>query len=144
HPVIVADGTESQNGGDFGYDFTLEVELRAELVAGALVHQQNDSQLPLLNVTLDKRVPHSGGDIPVNGTDVVAWLVFAVFLERISFSFEDVVVFATHHIVHGAASTNLEPANLANYLPRKHGRIIPDLLRLIEGNYGLDGSPPFP
>ena len=52
----------------------------------------------------------SGGHVPVNGTDVVAWHVFADFAEFHAVPFEGAVVSSGHHSVERAANAEFDAA----------------------------------
>src|SRR5205085_7157140 len=94
---------------------------RAELVAAAAIDRQDDGQFALLDEALDERVAHAGGDVPVDGADVVAGLVLADLLERDAGALEDAVVLAAEQILDGAARLELEAADLADDFMRQHG-----------------------
>ena len=57
---------------------------------------------------------HAGGDVPVDGADVVAGLIFAHFLEGDAGALEDGVIFAAEQILDGAARRELQAADLAD------------------------------
>src|SRR5262249_21773797 len=92
--VVVADGAESDDRGELGGDLALLLQHGAEVVAAATVGDEQDGQLALLDEALDEGVAHAGGDVPVDGADVVAGLVFADLLESDAGALEDAVVFA--------------------------------------------------
>ena len=102
-PVVVADGAEGQHGGQLGGDLALLLQPRAELVAAAAIDDQHHGQLALLDEALDERMAHAGGDVPVDGADVVAGLVLAHLLEGDAGALEDAVVLAAEQVLDGPA-----------------------------------------
>ena len=63
---------------------------------------------------------HAGGDVPVDGADVVAGLIFADLLEGDAAALEDAVIFAAEQILDGPAGPELQAANLAKDFAGKH------------------------
>ena len=90
--------------------------LRAELLAAAAIDQQHHGQLAFLDVALDERMAHAGGDVPVDGADVVAGLVLADLLEGHAAALEDAVILAAEQVLDGPASTELKTADLLDNL----------------------------
>src|SRR5206468_3676631 len=121
HAVVVADGAEGQHGGQLGGHLALLLQERAELAAATAVEQQQDGQLALLDEALDERVAHAGGDVPVDGADVVAGLVLADLLKGDAGALEDAAVLAAEQVLDGAAGPELEAADLADDFAGEHG-----------------------
>src|SRR5262249_40084192 len=115
-PGRVANGA----GGQHGSRLALLLQERAELAAAAAVEQQQHGQLALLDEALDERVAHAGGDVPVDGADVVAGLVLADLLEGDAGALEDAAVLAAEQVFDGAAGPQLEAADLADDFAREH------------------------
>jgi hypothetical protein len=118
--IVVGYGAEGQDGGQFRGDLALLLETRAELLAAADVDGQHHRQLAFLDEAFDERVPHAGGDVPVDGADVVAGLVFADFLEGDAGALEDAVVFAAEKVLDGPAGSQLQAADLAQEFAGEH------------------------
>src|SRR5438093_17896 len=93
--VVVADGTEGEDGRHLCGDFTFLLLFRAELMTAAAIDDEHHSQLAFLDKTFDERMAHARGDVPVDGADVVAGLIFADFLEGNAGALEDAVVLTT-------------------------------------------------
>src|SRR5262249_57354495 len=91
------------------------------LVAAAAIDQQHHRQLALLDEALDERVAHAGGDVPVDGADVVAGLVLADLLEGDAGALEDAVVLAAEQVLDGPAGPQLQAADLADDFAGEHG-----------------------
>ena len=116
--VVVTDGTERENGSQFGGDLALLLSAAAELLAAAAIDGQEDRQLAFLDEALDERMAHARGDVPIDGANVVAGLVGADFLEGEAGAFEDGVVLAAEQILDGAPRRQLQAPDLADHFPR--------------------------
>ena len=81
HLVIVADGAERNHTGDFRGKLALGEMHTAERPGSAHVHDKHHRQLAFLGEFFHIGVPHARGDIPVNGADLIAGLVFTNLLE---------------------------------------------------------------
>jgi hypothetical protein len=57
-------------------------------------------------------MPHAGGDVPVDGANLVPRLIFADLFKGDAGPLEDAAVSPTERIFHGTASTQLQAANL--------------------------------
>ena len=119
--VVVADGAEGEQGGQLGGHFTFLLELGAERLAAGAIDQQHHRQLAFFDVAFDERMAHAGGDVPVDGANVVAGLILAHFLEGHAHALEDAVILAAEQVFDGPASANLEAANLLNDFAGEHG-----------------------
>ena len=72
------------------------------------IDQQHHGQLALLDVAFDEGMAHAGGDVPVDGANVVAGLIFADFLEGHAAALEDAAIFAAEQVLDGPASPELQ------------------------------------
>ena len=110
--VVVAGRAQRQQGRQFRGHFTLLLKAAAKVLTAADVDGQHHRQLAFLDEALDERMPHAGGDVPVNSANVVAGLVLADLFERDAGYLEDTVVFAAQQILDGAARPQLQAAHL--------------------------------
>src|SRR5438128_3001058 len=110
--VIIINGAEGQNGSQFRNDFFLLLDKCAELLAAAAVDGEQDRQLALFDVALDERVPHAGRDVPIDGPNIIAGLVFTDLLKGDAHALEDTMIFAADQILHGPARPDLQTADL--------------------------------
>jgi len=83
-----------------------------ELTRARLVHHQEQRDFALLVECLDEGTAHAGGDVPVDGTEVVALLVGAHLCELDALPAEDRPVFAREQGVDQGASAQLDPFDL--------------------------------
>ena len=118
--IVVADGAEGEHGGQLGGHLALLLRPGAELLAAAAIDHQQHGQLAFLDEALDERMAHAGGDVPVDGADVVAGLILAHLLEGDAGALEDGVIFAAEQILDGAAGLQLQAADLTNDFTRQH------------------------
>ena len=112
--VIIADGAQREQGGNLGDHIALALHDGAKRHAGAGVHEQDDGQLALLDIALDERMPHAGGDVPVDGANFVAGLIFAHLLEGNAGPLEDAAVGAAERVLDGPARPQLQAADLTH------------------------------
>ena len=82
---------------------------------------QQDGQLAFLDEALDEGMAHAGGDVPVDGADVVAGLILADLLEGDAAALEDGVIFAAEQVLDGPPGLQLQATNLTQHFTRKHG-----------------------
>src|SRR4051794_11637266 len=75
--IIVLDSRKRKHGAKFGSQVLLLLPLGTKVFRSAHIHQQHNGKLALLVKHLYVRVVKAGGNIPVNGTYLVAKLVFA-------------------------------------------------------------------
>src|SRR5207253_9303287 len=120
--VVVADGAEGEDGGQLGGDLALLLEEGAELVAAAAVDEEHDGQLALLDEALDEGVAHAGGDVPVDGADVVAGLIGADLLEGHARALENAVILTAEQVLDGMTRPELQVSDLAEHLAGEHDR----------------------
>ena len=93
----------------------------AEPAGGAPVHHEQHGELALLEVALDEGRAEPGGDVPVDGADVVAGLVLAHLGELHAAAAERARVFARDDVPHEVAGGDLEPPDLARDFLGRHG-----------------------
>jgi hypothetical protein len=105
---MVLDGAEGEHRTDLSGGVELGLPRRAEAPRRAHVEEEGDHQLALLHETLYIRSAHARGDVPVDGANVVAGLVFAHLVELHPLSLEHAVVFAGEDVVHHAARRDLD------------------------------------
>src|SRR5207248_1117177 len=98
----------------------LGVPARAEALAAADIDQENERSFALLDVALDEGRAHAGGDVPIDGSHIVAGLIFAYFFKRQTGAFEDGVILAAEQVLDSPASTELKAANLPHHLGGEH------------------------
>src|SRR5205085_10003878 len=110
-------GAEGEDGGQLGGHLALLLVEGAEVRAAAAIDEQHDGQLALLDEALDEGVAHAGGDVPVDGADVVAGLVLAHLLEGDAGALEDAVVLAAEQVLDGTPGQALEVTDLADDSP---------------------------
>src|SRR4051794_37176759 len=106
--VVVADGAEGEVRGQLGGHLAFLPGAGAEALAAAAVDGEQDRPLPFFDEAFDERVAHAGGNVPVDGSDVVARLVLADLLEGDAGALEDAVVLAAEQVFDGAAGLELE------------------------------------
>src|ERR1700760_642946 len=68
---------------------------------------------------------HASGDVPVDGTDILAGLALAHLLKGHAVAFEDAVIFTTEHVFHGPASAELQATDLLNDFTGGHRQFFP-------------------
>ena len=86
-----------------------------------MVGHEEHGELALLEIALDVGRAEAGGDVPVDGADVVAGLVLAHFGELDPAAAERAGVLAGHDVAHEVAGGDLQPPHLARDLLRTHG-----------------------
>ena len=123
--VVVADGGEGEDGGDFGGEIAFELVVAAELLGGADVDEEHDGEFAFFGKFFDVGLSGAGGDVPVDGADVVAGDIFADFVEFHAAAFEGGVVVAGEEVVDGVAGADL---NAPNFFDEFFG---------VEGGHGL-------
>src|SRR5437764_15282544 len=97
--VVVADGAEGEDGGNLGGNLAFLLVSAAIAETGAGIDDEHDRQLAFLNEALDEGMPHPRGDVPVDGADVVAGLVFAHLLEGDAGTLENAVILAADQVL---------------------------------------------
>src|SRR5205085_3627732 len=112
--VVVVQGGEGEQGGQLGDDLAHRLAAGAAAEAGRGVHEEQDGQLALLDVPLEERLAHAGGDVPVDGPDVVAGLVGADVGEGQAGALEGAVVLAAEQVLDGPAGAEVQAADLAD------------------------------
>src|SRR5262249_7409763 len=110
------------DGGQLGGDLALAHQGGAEGQAAGDIDGEDDGTFALLDVAFDEGLAHAGGDVPVDGADVVAGLVGADLLEGDAGALEDGVVLAAQQVLDGATGLELEATDLAEDLAGQHDR----------------------
>jgi hypothetical protein len=118
--VVIVQCGEGEQGGELGDDFSLRLTTRASGQAAARIHDEKHGQFPFLDETFHKRLPDAGRDIPVDGPDVIAWLVSTNVGEGQARAFENGVVFAAEEVGDGSTSAELKPPQLTADVGRQH------------------------
>ncbi len=85
---------EGEDGGDLGGEFALGLLAGAEEAGAAEVDHEHEGQFAFFDEFFDERMVHAGGDVPIDGADFVAGLIFADFLEVHALALEDAVILA--------------------------------------------------
>ena len=109
--VVIADGTESEQAGDFGGELALRLRGAAEISRGAHIHDQHDGEFAFFGEFFDKRGAHPRGDVPIDRANFVAGLILAHILEVHPASFEDTVVIAGEGGLDETAGFDFESAD---------------------------------
>src|SRR5580704_13408268 len=114
--VVVARRGECQDRADFGGQSGLAPHATAEGIGTAAVDQEDDGELPLLDVA-----PHVGrgrprGDRPVDRPDVVAELVLAHVGELDATALEDAPVLSGEYVADESPEAQLQPADVVDDL----------------------------
>src|SRR5690606_12243859 len=146
--IVVPDGRQREHGGDLRGQLGLEAAPRAELLRAREVHDEQDRELPLLDVLLDIRMAHPGRDVPIDGADVVALLVRPHLAELHPPAAEDREVSPAEQRVHPAASAQLDQPDLVQDFAWYAGPVVPvtDARPVVPGRRGAGSgrgaSPP--
>ena len=90
--VVVVNGAEGQDRRHLGRHLTLAFHHASEITGGAHIENDHHRHLPLFGELLDIGFPGAGGDIPVNGADLVSRSVGTHLLEVHPPSLEDALV----------------------------------------------------
>ena len=123
HLVVVADGGEGQHGGDLGRQFAFGLRARTEDARSAQVHQEHEGQLPFLHIFFNERMVHARRDVPINGADFVAGLVFAHLLKIHALPLENAVVLAAQGLGDQTGGAQLDLADFFKDFARDHGKL---------------------
>ena len=108
--VVVLDGGECEESRERCHDFALHLLARTEFgTAGSIDHEEH-GHFAFFDELFDVRRACSGGHVPVDCADVVAWHVFADFAEFHAVAFEGAVVSSGHHSVERAADGEFDAA----------------------------------
>ena len=114
--VVVVDGAEGQDRRHLGRHLALALLHAPEIPGGTDIKHDHHRHLPLLGELLDIGLPGAGGDVPVDGADLVARRVGADLLEVHPASLEDALVLSRERRLDKAARAQLEAADLAENL----------------------------
>ncbi len=110
---------------------------RAEGLRTGDVHQEENGEFPFLAEAFDKGGAHAGGDIPVNGPDVVARDILADFVEFNPMSLEHGVVLAGEMLVYEPVGDQADLPHLLHQFfdVEGHGyRLVGYRLSVVGGN----------
>ena len=94
HFIIVLRGGKRQHGTELGGKLILCLVDRSKISASAEVNGEEDGHLAFLDESLDVGLACTGGNIPVDGANVIAGCIFAYLIELHAPSFEDTFVLA--------------------------------------------------
>ena len=97
--VVVDDCREGKNCRYLSNLLPLGLDFGAEQSGTAHIDQKDDCKLPLLLEDLDEGGVHTGGDVPVHGTDIVSPLVLPHLAESHSPSLEGGMVLSGEYLV---------------------------------------------
>ncbi len=121
HPVVAARGRECQHRADLHRQRALGAPPGAECAGRAVVHGKENGELTLLQEPLDIGGAEAGGDVPVDGTDVVARLVLAHFGELDAAPAKGARVLPGHDVADEVPGRDLDPPDLGGDLLGVHG-----------------------
>ena len=107
--VLVGEGGQGQEGGELGGAGGLGTGGGAEALAAGDVDEEEDGELALLAKAFDVGLAHAGGDVPIDGADVVAGLVGAGLVELDAAALEDGVVVAAEAFVEQTPGEDADP-----------------------------------
>jgi hypothetical protein len=110
--VVVAHRGEPQDRAQLRRQLALLDRGRAEAHRARHVDDQHDRQLAFLDVALDVRRAEPGGDVPVDGADLVTGHVRADFLELDAPALEDALGLAGEQVLDEMSTPDLEPPDL--------------------------------
>jgi len=116
--VVVAHGGEGEQGADFMHRIPFGSIAMTGAAGGGSVDEKPDGEFPLFNIALDVRLAGAGGDVPVDGADVIARFVGADFVEVHAAAFEDTAVFAGQQV--------LDRLSFMRFLGLELGDAVPD------------------
>ncbi|MPN01076.1 hypothetical protein SDC9_148276 [bioreactor metagenome] len=85
------------------------------------IHNQHQGELPLFYKLLDERMVHPGGDIPVNGTDLVPGLILAHLVKVHSLALEHAVILSRQRFTDQAVGANFNLPDFLENLAWNHG-----------------------
>lgn len=132
--VVIADGGEGEDGGDFGGEFALGLFAGTEQTGAGKIDDEHDGQFAFFDELFDEGMIHSRGDVPVDGADFVAGLVLADFFEVHALAFEDAVVLPCHRFVDETEGAQFDLTDLFEDILWDHaerlwdGEFVEDLL----------------
>lgn len=109
--VVVLDGGKGEKCGEGRHDFAFHLLSASEFGAGTRVDHQKHGHFAFFDKLFHIRRAGSGGYVPVDGTHIVAWHVFADFAEFHAVPFKGTVVGSGHHGVEGAANAEFDSAD---------------------------------
>ncbi len=109
--IIVADGGKGQHGGDFRREVALHLLSATEQVRGTDIDHEHDGHFALFDKFFDVRRAGAGGDVPVDGADVVAGHIFAHLVELHPAPLEGGMVLPRKHVVHGVFGGDLDSSD---------------------------------
>ena len=108
--VVILDGGKGEESRERCHDFAFHLLAGTEFRAAGCIDHEEHGHFAFFDEFFDVRRACSGGHVPVNGTDVVAWHVFADFAEFHAVPFEGAVVSSGHHSVERAANAEFDAA----------------------------------
>src|SRR5690606_21083401 len=120
HTVIVLNGAECEQGTYLRGQLALCLLRCTKVSTAAQVHHQHYGQLTFFTQALDRRRAGSRSNVPVDGSNVVARVVFAHVFELHTTTFERTVIASSHHVVHQPVRIDFNLANFRQDLVRNH------------------------
>ena len=108
--VVVLDGGKGKESRERCHDFAFHLLAGTEFRAAGSIDHEEHGHFAFFDEFFDVRRACSGGHVPVNGADVVAWHVLADFAEFHAVAFEGAVVSSGHHSVERAANAEFDAA----------------------------------
>ena len=114
--VLVADRGEGEQARQLGGEVGLRARAGAEGLGAGDVDEEEDGEAALLGEALGLRGAGAGGDVPVDGADVVAGVVFADLLELEALAVERRAPVARQPLVHEAVGEDADGADLPHEL----------------------------
>lgn len=118
--VLVGDGGEGEESSDFRDEVTFKLGAAAVGEGGGDIDEEDDGQLTFFGELFDIGGAVAGGDVPIDGTDIVTGDVFADLLEFDTLAFEDGVVAAGEDILDGVTGADFDSPNFSDDIPGEH------------------------
>ena len=109
--IVVLDGGEGEESAKLGDHLSLHPCGRPEMRRTGGVDHEENREFALLDKPFHMRCARASGDIPIDGANVIADLIFAHLIEFHTSPLEDRVVLSSKDIIDQAISSYLDPAN---------------------------------
>ncbi len=116
--VVVLDRRHCDHRRDLCRCLGLEAAPRTELCRTRQVDSEENRELTLLRVFLYEWMSHAGGDVPIDGAEVIARRVLAHLGELHPLALKDRLVFAAEQRVDQSARPQLDQLDLTQDLSR--------------------------
>lgn len=118
--ILIVDGCECQKGGDFRCQIGLCAGAGPEIQRAGDIDEELNRQLTLLGIAFDLGNARTGGDIPIDGTHVIAELVFADFIEFDALAFERSMVIPRETLVDESSCQDADRPHFLHEFQRIH------------------------